>query len=234
MKWSNLIVYLLRGGSCAHAKVTSCAALRRPSQSFFYTWQKKEWLKKTKKSLDSRLAASSDSIHLPDRLLYLLISLTRLNVLNSKGVWITKLQAVEKIKYKINVFCDATWPPHAFNVSHVTIKVNLLFCSFSLVVHVTLPTNRFFCFGFFFQHERWCKSGKRGFGKCDAVLCQLWVQCRVRRCSASLWQRRAAACSCGTEAEHWAEWVHVNMLKQALTVTPLLYSAFQLYTPSFF
>lgn len=72
-----------------------------------------------------------------------------------------------------------------------------------------------------FFRARWCKGGKKGFGNCDAVLCQRWVQSRVSYCCVLLWQKRAAACSSGTEAKHWIEWVQINMLKQALSVIVL-------------
>ena len=43
----------------------------------------------------------------------------------------------------------------------------------------------------------------------------------VTDCCVLLWQKRAAACSSGTEAKRWIEWVQVNMLKQAPSVIVL-------------
>lgn len=103
-------------------------------------------------------ADSSDAIHLPCRLFYLLIAFTQVNFSNfiSKGVRI--INALKTAQKEIRLYtgvCDAVSFPRPFNVSYVTIKVNVLLECFDLVARYDTShcsTDRFFLF--FFSHER--------------------------------------------------------------------------------
>lgn len=109
----------------------------------------------------------------------------------------------------------------------VTVKLNLLskICRVCMCVcarHASSHRNTDISSLFFFRMQGDAKV--EGEVSETVTLCFVSAGCMagwVTDCCVLLWQKRAAACSSGTEAKRWMEWVQVNMLKQALSVIVL-------------